>query len=128
MFPTMRGSNVMVRLIQRESQKIGTIEIAGHLDREMQQADVLAVGPGDTTARTLSTTHDLKPGQRVVVHIRSIRKPAATAPEQITERSVRFVHEGETYYIVCEDQIGMILRQPGENLLPGAYDPSTKTP
>ena len=118
MLPKMRHSNVLVRLLQKKTQKIGSIEIAGQMDRELDQCLVLAVGPGDTTAKTVSSTADLKPGQIVVAQVRSIRKPAASALEQITERRVAFVYKGETLSILEDAQIGMILQEPTEaNLL-----------
>lgn len=118
MLPKMRGNQVLVRLIQKETQKIGDIEIAGHLDREMQQALVLAVGPGiPIVAGHAPMIHDLKPGQHVVIRTRSIRKPAQTAPEQVTEYRIAFVHQGETLSIFDEALVGMILREPTTDTL-----------
>jgi co-chaperonin GroES (HSP10) len=115
MLPKLRGNQVLVRLIQKEQQKIGNIEIAGHMDREMQQALVLAVGPGvPVVAGYAPAIQDLEPGQMVIIRVRSIRKPAATAPEQITEYRVAFVYKNETLSVFDENLVGMILRQPTE--------------
>lgn len=113
MLPIMRGSNVLVRTLQKKTQRVGNIELAGALDREIDQVLILAVGPGDVTASVRSTTFDLQPGQICAAQVRSIRKPnAANAPEQVVERAVKFVHNEETLSILSEDQIGIILRQP----------------
>jgi co-chaperonin GroES (HSP10) len=111
----MRGNGVLIRALQRKAQKIGSIELAGHLDREIDHAVVMGVGPGlISAAGGRPDTHDLKEGDYVLVHIRMIRKVSASAPEQVTEKYVPLVVEGEPLplKIVDQSQIIAILEGP----------------
>jgi co-chaperonin GroES (HSP10) len=111
----MRNNGVLLSYIQREAQKIGAIQLAGNLDREIEHAIVVGVGPGTMMAGgAVSGTHDLKEGDYVLVKARQIRKPSVSAPEQITEMRVPVVLDGKTYSLVDESQIIMSIDRPAK--------------
>ena len=106
----MRGNSILVNPLRREPQKVKGIQLSGPLDREIDHAIVLAVGPGlIAAAGGRPDTHDLKEGQYVLVHACMIRKPSPQAPEQIVEKYVPVVVGNETYKIVDQSQIIAIL-------------------
>lgn len=112
-FPQMRGNSVLVRIMQRKTQKIGEIEIAGHLDREIEEVEILGSGPGVVSAAgAVPETRDLHAGDHAIAHMRSIRKAAPHAPETIQEKRIPFVYASETLSIIDQSQIIAILPNP----------------
>lgn len=102
----VRNNNVLLQVIQRKPQQVKGIELAGHLDREIDHALVLAVGPGlISAAGGRADTFDLKEGDYVMAHMRMIRKPSPQAPEQTVEKFVPIVVDNETLKIVDQSQI-----------------------
>lgn len=108
----MRNNGVLLKYVQRENQKIGAIQLAGHIDREIEHAIVVGVGPGVISAAGgQAGTHDLKERDYVLVHARQIRKPSAQAQEVVTEKRVPIMLDGETYSLVDESQIIMVIER-----------------
>jgi co-chaperonin GroES (HSP10) len=101
----MRGNNVLLQIIQRKPQRVKGIELAGHLDREIDHALVRGVGPGLIgAAGGRADTFDIREGDYVMAHMRQIRK-GPQGQEQVGEKRVAIVVDDETLSIVDQSQI-----------------------
>ena len=69
-----RNTLVLVRLVLKAEEKVGLIHIPQNSE-QFAEAEVIAVGPDCISATGgQSATHDLKPGQRVLVQHQVIQK------------------------------------------------------
>jgi co-chaperonin GroES (HSP10) len=107
-----RNSLVVVKLIHKEEQKIGKLVLPDSFEKMYTEAEVIAVGPGSVSAQGgRSETFDLKPGQRVFIQYRR-----QSGQHQFQDTGVKYVQNGEVYYLYLESAIVGILGE--SDLLP----------
>jgi hypothetical protein len=110
-FPVMRNNFVLVRVLQKQAQKIGNIEIAGALDREIEQVEILSVGLGVISAAGgRADTYDLNPGDLALAQMKTFRKGPGGV-DQFQEKQVKLVFEGEALAIIEQYQIIAVIPQ-----------------
>lgn len=113
-----RNTLVLVRLVKKEEEKIGRIVVKTDTD-QFAQAEVIAVGPDCVSAAGgQSATHDLKPGQRVLVQYQVIMR----APDGITrgkrpqglELKETLVGGERNLYLFEQNNVMAIIAEPDE--------------
>jgi co-chaperonin GroES (HSP10) len=69
-----RNTLVLVHLVKKEEEKVGAIVVKTDSD-QFAEAEVVEVGPDCISAEGgEASTHDLKPGQRVLVQYQTIQR------------------------------------------------------
>jgi co-chaperonin GroES (HSP10) len=103
-----RNTLVILRLTTKAEEKIGGITISEG-DSLYTEGEVMAVGPGTVQATGgISETFDLKVGQRVLVQHKQ------ETPRGKREVAIRYVHNGEIFYLFEQTAILGVIAQPGE--------------
>ena len=106
-----RNSLVVVKLIQKEEQKVGKLVLPDSFEKMYTEAEVIAVGPGNVSAQGgRRETFDLKPGQRVFIQYRR-----QSGQHQFQDTGVKYVSGGQVYHLYMETAIVGILAEPGES-------------
>lgn len=103
----MRNSLVAVQMLERTQDGPLVIPDVGSLFAE---ARIVAVGPGTVSAEGgRSETHDLQPGQRVLIKHKRQRHAPPHPPEN---EGVRYRYGGVEYVIFEQTNIIAILPEP----------------
>jgi len=70
-----RNTLVVVAPLDKKEKKVGNLVIPHQTSQQYQLCDVIAVGPGMVTEKNeMSTTRDLKVGQKVLVQTKTLRR------------------------------------------------------
>jgi co-chaperonin GroES (HSP10) len=105
-----RNTLVILRLLEKSERSAGAIVVPTNADM-MCEAEVMAVGPGCVQAAGgLSETHDLRPGQIVLVRHKSIKQTPMGRALSLDGTEYR---EGDKlYYLYEQMSVFAIIQQP----------------
>lgn len=112
-----RNHLVVCKLIEQAEKQVGKIVIPSNGEKYCE-AEVVAVGPGTIAAEGgRSETHDLKPGQRVLIrHKELVPGPMG---QQLESAGIPYRAPGsdELFYIFPQERIAGIIAQPDQAAL-----------
>jgi co-chaperonin GroES (HSP10) len=109
-----RNHLVVVKLIEQAQKQVGKIVIPTNAEK-YTEAEVVAVGPGTVAAEGgRPETHDLKPGQRVLVRHKEDR--VGPAGQYLELAGIPYRVDDQTYHVFPQERIVGIIAQPGESI------------
>lgn len=102
-----RNTLLVVNLIEKKEQRVGTVIVPG-ADDLYCEAEVKAVGPGTISASGgVSETHDLDPGQRVMVKAYEKDRNGGRVLA-----GIKYIDNDKIYYIFEQSSIVGIIAEP----------------
>ena len=103
-----RNTLVSIAVCNNMHTKVGNIVVPERTSRNYQTAEIVEVGPGMVTeSGELSTTRDLRPGQKVLVQTH------ARTPNGLESIGVDFkTRDGRDLVLVEQSQIVAIVEEP----------------
>lgn len=107
-----RNHLVVVKLIEQVQKTVGKLVIPTNGEKYCE-AEIVAVGPGTIAAEGgRSETHDLKPGQRVLVRFKEI-VAQQVGPPALEIAGIPYRVGDVTYHVFPQERIvGVIAEQP----------------
>jgi co-chaperonin GroES (HSP10) len=108
-----RNHLIVLKLIEQAEKRVGKLVIPTHSEK-YAEAEIVAVGPGTISAEGgRSETHDLRPGQRVLVRHKE-EVPQRVGGTQLEIAGIPYRVGDETYYVFPQERVVGIIAQPAE--------------